>query len=138
MSHANTNTVHRLPFADARASLRHVYIRDLELNCLIGVHKHEQRKSQRVRINLDLAVQEETSPLADKLSEVVCYEDVANGIRGMLAQGHVNLVETLAEMIADLCLADERVRVARVRIEKLDVFADATSVGVEIERFNAK
>jgi 7,8-dihydroneopterin aldolase/epimerase/oxygenase len=43
-------------------------------------------------------------------------------------------VETLAERIAALCLSDRRVRVARVRVEKLDVFPDATSVGVEIER----
>ncbi len=136
MSVANTNKVTRFPLADAQTSMRHVFICDLVLSCLIGVHKHERRKSQRVRINLDLAVLEETNPLADKLSEVVCYEDVADGIRAMLAEGHVNLVETLAEMIAEMCLEDERVRVARVRIEKLDVFADATSVGVEIERFN--
>ena len=45
-------------------------------------------------------------------------------------------VETLAEDIAAMCLEDTRVRSARVRVEKLDVFTEATSVGVEIERFN--
>ena len=135
MSHANTNTVHRLPFADARASLRHVFIRDLELNCLIGVHKHEQRKSQRVRINLDRAVQEETSPLADKRSEVVCYEDVANGIRGMLAQGHVNLVETLAERISDgICSEVPAITKIKVKVCKLAAFDNVLSVGVELEK----
>jgi dihydroneopterin aldolase len=135
MTAAKTN-VQPLHIADARSAIRHVFIRDLELTCLIGVHKHERRQCQRVRINLDLAVLEDGPPLADKLSEVVCYETVADGIRDLVASGHVNLVETLAERIADFCLADGRVRVARVRIEKLDVFADATSVGVEIERFN--
>ena len=48
--------------------------------------------------------------------------------------GHLNLVETLAEKIAAHCLADKRVKVARVRIEKLKVIAEAQSVGVEIER----
>jgi dihydroneopterin aldolase len=43
-------------------------------------------------------------------------------------------VETLAEEIADICLDDGRVRVVRVRVEKLDVFDEAVSVGVEIER----
>jgi len=43
-------------------------------------------------------------------------------------------VETLAERIAALCLDDARVRSVRIRVEKLDVFPDATSVGVEIER----
>ncbi len=44
------------------------------------------------------------------------------------------LVETLAERLAETCLADERVQVVRMRVEKLDVFDDLASVGVEIER----
>ena len=55
-------------------------------------------------------------------------------VRGIVAAGHVRLVETLAERIAEACLADRRVHLARVRVEKLDIFADATSAGVEIER----
>ncbi|MGY9002825.1 MAG: dihydroneopterin aldolase, partial [Rhodospirillales bacterium] len=47
-------------------------------------------------------------------------------------------VETLGDDIASMCLEDLRVRSVRVRIEKLDVFEDATSVGVEIERFATK
>ncbi len=130
--------VHTLHIADAGTRVRHVFIRDLLLTCLIGVHKHEQKKPQRVRINLDLAVLEDTEEIGDRLSEVVCYEDVADGIRNLVAKGHVNLVETLAEQIAEMCLADDRVRTARVRVEKLDVFPDATSAGVEIERFSPR
>ncbi|HJO96838.1 MAG TPA: dihydroneopterin aldolase, partial [Rhodospirillales bacterium] len=54
----------------------------------------------------------------------------------IVGQGHVNLVETLAEKIAAACLKDKSIRSLRVRVEKLDVFADAASVGVEIERVN--
>ncbi|OYV35424.1 MAG: diguanylate cyclase, partial [Acidocella sp. 20-61-6] len=50
------------------------------------------------------------------------------------AAGHVQLVETLAERLCEVCLADARVLIARVRVEKLDVFADAASAGVEVER----
>ena len=59
---------------------------------------------------------------------------MADKIRAMVASGHVNLVETLAERIADIFLSDPRVDAVRVRVEKLDIFADAESVGVEIER----
>ena len=59
-------------------------------------------------------------------------------IRHAVGAGHVNLVETLAERIAAMCLEDRRVLSARVRIEKLDVFAEAESVGVEIERFQPR
>jgi dihydroneopterin aldolase len=89
-----------------------------------------------VRINLDLAVQEDRK-LNDDLSSVVCYEKIVTDVREIVERGHINLVETLAEEIAGSCLADRRVRSVRVRVEKLDVFPDATSVGVEIERFAA-
>jgi len=69
---------------------------------------------------------------------VVCYAEIVAGVREIVAAGHINLVETLAERIAARCLSDGRVRSARVRIEKLDVFADAASVGVEIERSNKR
>ena len=134
MNARESNVVHAFDIADAHASVRHVFIRDLVLDCLVGVHKHERDRAQRVRINLDLAVFEGASG-TDKLKDVVCYEDVATGIRRLVASNHVNLVETLAENIAELCLGDARVQTARVRVEKLDVFDDATSAGVESERF---
>ena len=136
MTSSSSNVVQAFRIADGTNAVRHVFIRDLMLTCLIGVHKHERKQPQRIRLNLDLAVREGAGPQDDKLSEVVCYEDVADGIRSLVGAGHVNLVETLAEQIAATCLEDERVRVARVRIEKLDVFEDAASAGVEIERVN--
>ena len=126
--------VHPLRIADARNALRHVFVRDLVLSCTIGVHRHEHTDAQRIRINLDLAVREGRD-LDDSLANVVCYERIVTGVREIVSRGHINLVETLAEEIAGMCLKDWRVRSVRARIEKLDVFADVTSVGVEIERF---
>lgn len=122
-------------FADARNALRHVFVHDLVLLASIGIYHHEKTDRQRIRINLDLAVREEQpADIGDDIKNVVCYEQVVSNIRGLIEAGHVNLVETLAERIAEICLTDRRVRLARVRVEKLDVFPDATSVGVEIER----
>lgn len=134
---APTGKVHPLRIADARNAVRHVFIRDLVLACSIGVHHHERDAHQRVRVNLDLAVIEGDMVLNDDIANVVCYETIADGVRAIAARGHVNLVETLAEDIAAMCLADGRVTSARVRVEKLDVLPDAASVGVEIERFRA-
>ena len=99
------------------------------------------RAPQRVRINVDLGVEDDGArPLSrqpvgrDELVRVVDYEKLADCVRVIVASGHVRLVETLAERIAEVCLQDRRVHLARVRVEKLDVFADATSAGVEIER----
>jgi 7,8-dihydroneopterin aldolase/epimerase/oxygenase len=125
-----------LRIADARNAIRHVFIRDLVLSCRIGVHRHEEVRPQRVRINLDLAVRDDRD-LQDDLANVLCYERIAIGVRDLVCRRHIRLLETLAEEIAALCLQDGRVRSVRVRAEKLDIFPDAASVGVEIERFPA-
>lgn len=114
--------------------LYHILVRDLVLKCSIGIHAHELLAPQRVRINVDMSVLEQAGPLSDDIANVVSYEDVIDGIKTMLAGGHINLVETLAEKIAELCLTDERVETTRIRVEKLDVYAEAASVGIEIER----
>ena len=71
---------------------------------------------------------------ADELGRVVNYEKIANSVRSIASAGHTRLVETMAERIAQACFSDPRVRTVRVRVEKLDVFPDAASAGVEIER----
>ena len=130
--------VHPLRIADAKKRIRHVFVRDLELEANIGVHRHEKGNLQPVRINVDLTVEETEGEVGDRLANVVDYEAVVDGIKSILAAGHLNLVETLAERVAEHCLADSRVKVARVRIEKLKVIAEAQSVGVEIERENER
>jgi len=129
--------------ASAALALRHVFVRDLLLEAAIGVHAHEQGRRQRVRINVDLGVEDDAArPLPrpavsrDDLARVVDYEAVADAVRRIVAAGHVALVETLAERIASSCLRDRRVRLARVRVEKLDAIDGAASVGIEIERRN--
>ncbi|NQU69758.1 MAG: dihydroneopterin aldolase [Rhodospirillales bacterium] len=134
----NRSTLRSFPSADTAQRTRQVFVSDLILNCLIGVHRHEQDGKQRVRVNLDLTVEDQADGVDDKLANVVSYEDIVLDLRALADAGHISLVETLAERIAELCLVDPRVQRARVRVEKLDVFADAESVGVEIERKNPK
>lgn len=121
-------------FADAERALRHVFVRDLELAAEIGVHEREQNRRQPVRINIDLAVHESDAPIGDRLENVVCFGDLVASVKAIVAAGHVGLVETLAERIAEHCLADLRVARARVRVEKLEAIAEAAGAGVEIER----
>lgn len=129
--------VNPLRIADAARAIRHVFVRDLVLDAHIGVHRHEEDKPQPIRVNIDLTVTEDGAPLGDRLESVVDYEHVINGVRAIVAKGHVRLVETLAEAVAAFALEDLRVRAVRVRIEKLQIIPDAASVGVEIERLAA-
>jgi len=122
-----------MTYASAARAVRHVFIRNLELPAQIGVHHHEVGTSQPVRINVDLAV-EDLLDLDDDLKKVVDYGVIEGKIRAILAEGHLNLVETLAERIAAACFEDARVKTARVRVEKLHALSAAESAGVEIER----
>lgn len=127
-----SETVSTIKIADAARAIRHVFVRDLLLEAHIGVYAHEHGRTQPIRVNVDLTVHEAAH--SDALANVVSYEAVVNDIKAIVAAGHLNLVETLAEQIAAQCLLDTRVSVARIRVEKLAIIAEAASVGVEIER----
>ena len=122
------------PQSDSAAPHYRIFVRDLVLTGLIGVHSHEQDQPQRIQFNVDLLSEDGCITIDDNIANVVSYEDIVSGIKNLLARGHVGLVETLAEEIANMCLSDGRVRMVRVRVEKLDVFDEAASVGIEIER----
>ena len=121
-------------YADAASGTRHVFLRNMVLAARIGVHAHEQGSTQRVRLNLDLAVDDPGGVGPDELARVVDYQHLAATVRAIVAAGHVRLVETLAERIATACLDDKRVKKLRVTVEKLDVFSETESAGVAIER----
>jgi 7,8-dihydroneopterin aldolase/epimerase/oxygenase len=117
----------------AAARMMKVFVRDLVLPARIGVYQHEKLGTQRVRINLELICTEHPA-INDDLNNVVNYAELVAQVRTIVDAGHIHLVETLADRVAQACLGDRRVQTAKVRIEKLDVFNEAESVGVEIER----
>lgn len=120
--------------------LRRVFIRDLVLQARIGVYPEEKGGRQPIRINISYQMRDDgldhpNGIGQDVVSRVVDYDGMAKRVRALVGRGHVELVETMAEQIAFLCLADARVLGVRVSVEKLAVFADAASAGVEIERW---
>ncbi len=115
--------------------MRRVFLRDMLLEARIGVLAHEHGVTQRIRVNVEVAVDEENGgPARDELALVVDYARLADIVRRTVAAGHVKLVELLAERIAADAFFDRRIATVRVRVEKLDVFPDMEAVGVEIER----
>ncbi|HYC01659.1 MAG TPA: dihydroneopterin aldolase [Azospirillaceae bacterium] len=111
-----------------------VFVRDLNLQAVVGIYAHEKVGPQRIRVSLDLEALDRGAHRRDEIADVVSYEDAINLVRGIVAEGHVNLIETLAERIAQGLLDDRRILAATVKVEKLDVFPDAASVGIEITR----
>ena len=130
----STKKIHNLVTQSSSHTIRHVLINDLILPARIGIHKHEKERPQRVRVNLDISVAENSPIEKDHISEVLNYEEIVEAVKVLVSGGHINLVETLAEKISGLCLSYEKVSAVIVRVEKLDVFKETASVGVEINR----
>jgi 7,8-dihydroneopterin aldolase/epimerase/oxygenase len=122
------------PLLDPRlADCRRLFVRDHEVQAHIGAHGFEKGGPQRLRINVELFVPLALStPHEDRLSEVVDYDFVRESIARRLAQGHVELQETLCDDLLALMLAHPGVRAARVSTEKPDVYPDCSAVGVEV------
>lgn len=113
-----------------------IFIRDMQVDMLVGIYEHEKQNRQPVVINLlaDLCLPQNDD---DSYEKVVCYEAIANGIKRIASSGHINLLETLAGHIADFCLQDSRIIAITVRVEKTTIFDYAHSAGVEIHRQRA-
>ncbi len=111
-----------------------IFVRDLVLPVRIGAYAHERAAPQRVRFSVDALIARSTRPTQD-MRDVFSYDIISDGIRMLVDEGHVALVETLAERIATQLLLHPRVMKVMVQLEKLDTGSGA--VGVAIERVRA-
>jgi dihydroneopterin aldolase len=114
---------------------RRLFLRNYEVLINIGVHEFEKKGEQRVLFNVDLYIPLAVStPTADELHEVVDYDFMRETIAERMAQGHVQLQETLCDDLAAKLLAHPRVRAVRLSTMKPDVYPDCEGVGVEVFR----
>jgi dihydroneopterin aldolase len=124
----------KLELGDAKTFDR-VFVHDLVLDVEIGVYTHEKGVTQRVRFSVDVDLIPATLALNDDIGRAFDYDTIIKGIKAIIARGHINLVETLAEEVARYCLAHPRAARVTVKIEKLD--KEPGAVGVEIVRSKA-
>lgn len=112
-----------------------IFVRDFVLPVHIGAYSFEHGHAQEVRFDVSADVLRVTSHPED-MRHVFSYDVIMDGIRAIVARGHVMLAETLAEQVAAYVLENPRVTRVTVRIEKLEL--GPGGVGVEIERKRAK
>jgi len=104
------------------------YVRDVE----IGAFQSERGVTQRLRFNVVLEVAHHSGAASDDVDQIISYDTITEAIEAELATERLNLLETLAEHVAERCLEDRRAIRVFVRIEKLDRIPGA--LGVEIMR----
>lgn len=117
----------------ALANCRRLFLRNYEVMINIGVHEFEKKGVQRVLFNVDLFIPlAESTPQHDQLDEVVDYDFIRETIAQCMANGHIQLQETLCDDIVRAVLLHPKVKAVRVSTEKPDVYPDCESVGVEV------
>ena len=113
---------------------RKILVRDLVLKISVGIHDFEKKKKQRVKFNLDINTDPGLVPDDNNLNSIINYEDVIKNIGKITNKKHYLLLETLAEKIFFKLFENTRIKKVKLRIEKLDVFKNTSSVGIEIEK----
>jgi dihydroneopterin aldolase len=111
-----------------------IYVRNLRIECTIGVFEWERRIRQTVAIDLDLAADVAAAACSDRLEDTIDYKAIAKRLIEYVGASQFRLVETLAEKVAQVVLGEFGVRWVRVRINKKGALRQATDVGVVIER----
>lgn len=111
-----------------------IYLHGLQVDCVIGVWDWERRIKQTITIDIDMGLDIRLAAASDDLKDTLSYKDVAKRVKAFVANSGFQLVEKLAEEVANILLNEFDVHGCRVRINKFGAIRGAGDVGVLIER----
>ena len=104
----------------------------IDVECIIGERPDERTRTQRLRVDVVLTI-DDTAAETDELADTVDYAALTEGIRTVLVAAKCRMIERAAKVIADLCLADEKVSAAKVRVTKSGAIPRLESAAAVIE-----
>ena len=111
-----------------------VLIKELILNIKLGYFDFEKKKPQKVKFSLEANYMDK-KPTNDKdLKSIVNYDKLVRLIKKLVKNRHYNFLETLAEDIFDELFKDKRIDKIVLKIEKLEIIKDCSSVGIQISK----
>ena len=111
-----------------------VLIKELILDLKLGYYDFEKEKTQKVKFSLEIDY-EDKKPSNDKdLKSIVNYAKIVKLIKKLVKNKHYNFLETLAEDVFDELFKDRRIDKISLRIEKLEILKDCSSVGIQISK----
>lgn len=111
-----------------------IFIKGLALEMFIGVFDSEKSQKQRVIVDLEVSVLPTTNWRSDDIKNVLSYAEIIEKIESLAQSGHINLVETFAERIVEICFTYSQVIDVSVSVQKPDVMEQGCSVGASIQR----
>jgi len=114
-----------------------IFIRGLEVECIIGFIDWERRVKQKVVLDLEVPVDCARAARADDVADTLDYKQVVDQVTALVAGSAFMLVETMAQRIAELILKEFHVDWIRVTVNKPGAIRGLRDVGVTLERHQA-
>lgn len=111
-----------------------IYLHDLRVEAIIGIFEWERRVKQTIIIDLDMATDIRKAAATDSIRDTLDYKTVAKRVMAFVETSRFQLVETLAEKIAEIVLTEFSVTWLRLRLNKQGAVRGARDVGIVIER----
>jgi len=111
-----------------------ILINELILDLKLGYYDFEKEKTQKVKFSLEIDYQDK-KPSNDKdLRSIVNYATIVKLIKKLIKKKHYNFLETLAEAVFDELFKDKRIAKIMLKIEKLEILKECSSVGIQITK----
>ena len=111
-----------------------ILINELILDLKLGYYDFEKEKSQKIKFSLEIDY-ENKKPTDDKdIKSIVNYGTVVKLITKLVKKKHYNFLESLAEAVFDELFKDKRIGKIMLKIEKLEILKDCSSVGIQITK----
>ena len=111
-----------------------VLIKELVLDLKIGYYEFEKENPQKVKFSLEVDYMDKKPSNDRDLKSIVNYAKIVKLIKKLVKNKHYNFLETLAEDVFDELFKDKRIDKISLRIEKLEIMKDCSSVGIQISK----
>jgi len=106
-----------------------IIVKDLILLLSVGIHQFEKLEKQRVKFNIEITTDPNLKP---DIKSIVNYESVINDIKRLTKKMHFELLEGLSESLFDEMFKNKKIKKIKLKIEKLDIIKETSSVGIEV------
>ena len=132
MKKNNFKIVELKPEKNKSSIKRSILIKDFLIQEIIGIHKHEKIKKQKIKFNIVIDVDQNTLPDEKEIKSIVDYEKITNKLKNLTKNKKYNFLESLAEDSFKEIFEDKRINSVKIKIEKPEAINNAESVGVEV------
>ena len=122
---------------DTQQATDTVFVHELKVETIIGIWGWERKIRQIVSIDLEMGADIRRAAETDSIDDTLNYKAISKRVQQFVADSEFQLVETMAEKIAELVLQEFKVPWVQVRVSKPAAIRGAKNVGILIHRSKA-